>query len=569
MVEVRDQSGNLLPRARINWVVTSAAGAGASLSPAFSVTNGLGRALADFTLGTSLGAYGATAVAAGAPAVTAGFTADATAPPTLTDVTPDPFSGGDTLTLTGTGFPPGGAVVEVGGRFAAVLSSAATTITAVAPACLAPGSVDVRVRVGLAVTTSLSRTYAADVINLLPGEYAAIDPAQVPGCASFAANISADTIEYLLVAQASTGTPDQSQLFQVSSVQVVASGPPPPASSPASSSVMNAADRFHFFLRQEEGRLSRLARPPRAPAAAPPPLAAPVLSPPQLGSTRRFQVCATTTCARFDAVTATVKYVGTHAAIYVDNTAPGNGFTQADYDSIGALFDQRLYGVNAGAFGVESDIDENGVVIILLTATVNRLIPEPDCTTSFIAGFFFAFDLDPTAEDDSRSNRGEIFYTLVPDPSGAITCPYSNQLMQRLIPVTFIHEFQHMISYNEHVLVRTGNAEIVWLNEALSHLAEELGGRSFLPADNAAFSRFVIGDLFNGYRFLENPGAAALVYQTSLGSLAERGANWLFVRYLVDRFGSGISRRLVQTNLTGAANVEAQTGDPFGRLVNQ
>jgi Kef-type K+ transport system membrane component KefB len=561
VVEVRDQFGNLLPRARINWAVTS--GAGASVNPTFSVTNGLGRASADLTLGPTVGAYGVTAVAAGASNVTAGFTADATDAPTLTDVTPASFSGGDTLTLSGTGFTSG-AVVEVGAQFARVLTTSATTLTAIAPACLAPGSVDVRVRVGLATTGSQSRTYTADVINLLPGEYTAVDPAQVAGCASFASNISTDTIEYLLVPQASTGTPDQSQLFQVSSVQVVGSAL---AAAPSSPAAMNEADRFHFFLREEEGRLSRLPRPARPLQA--PSLAPPVLSPPAVGSTRQFKVCATTTCATFDNVTATVKYVGTHAAIYVDNTAPSNGFTQADYDSIGALFDQRLYGVDADAFGVESDIDENGVVIILLTATVNRLIPEPTCNTSFIAGFFFAFDLDPTAEGDARSNRGEIFYTLVPDPSGSITCAYSNQLMQRLIPVTFIHEFQHMISYNEHVLVRNGSAEIVWLNEGLSHFAEELGGRSFLPADNAAFSRFVIGDLFNGYQFMNTPGAASLVYQGSLGSLAERGANWLFVRYLADRFGPGVTRRLVQTNLRGAANVEAQTGDLFGRLVNQ
>src|SRR2546426_9079450 len=39
------------------------------------------------------------------------------------------------------------------------------------------------------------------------------------------------------------------------------------------------------------------------------------------------------------------------------------------------------------------------------------------------------------------------------------------------------------ISYNHHVLERRGDPEILWLNEALSHYAEELGGRSFLPAD--------------------------------------------------------------------------------------
>ena len=34
-----------------------------------------------------------------------------------------------------------------------------------------------------------------------------------------------------------------------------------------------------------------------------------------------------------------------------------------------------------------------------------------------------------------------------------------------------------MISFNQHVLVRDGDAEDTWLNEGLSHYAEELGGR--------------------------------------------------------------------------------------------
>ena len=40
-----------------------------------------------------------------------------------------------------------------------------------------------------------------------------------------------------------------------------------------------------------------------------------------------------------------------------------------------------------------------------------------------------------------------------------------------------------MISYNQHVLVAAGSAEDTWLNEGLSHFAEELGGRSVPDAE--------------------------------------------------------------------------------------
>jgi len=116
--------------------------------------------------------------------------------------------------------------------------------------------------------------------------------------------------------------------------------------------------------------------------------------------------------------------------------------------------------------------------------------------------------------------------------------------------------------------VRGGGAEALWLNEALSHLAEELGGRYYdsLGIDTTA-SRFYIGNLYNAFKYLRDPLASAVVTTTGPGELAERGAVWLFVRYLVDRFGAQTSRDLVNTSSLGAANVAAVTGTPFATLL--
>jgi len=46
------------------------------------------------------------------------------------------------------------------------------------------------------------------------------------------------------------------------------------------------------------------------------------------------------------------------------------------------------------------------------------------------------------------------------------------------------------------------------------------------------------------------------------------GASWLFTRYLVDQFGAALPGKLVQTPLTGASNVAAQTGQPFGQTIS-
>jgi hypothetical protein len=233
------------------------------------------------------------------------------------------------------------------------------------------------------------------------------------------------------------------------------------------------------------------------------------------------------------------------------------------------LFATQLYAVDTTAFGRESDIDNNGVVIVLMTPRVNSLVSKADClSTGFVAGFFFGYDI--TTGADSRSNHGEIFYSLVADPSGTLSCAHSVTSIKHLIPVTFIHEFQHMISFNQHVLVRHGPSEVLWLNEGLSHFAEELGGRSFLPAaDTVSFSRFVQGDLYNAEQYLLAPSTHALVDASGIGGLAERGGYWLFVRYITDQFGSGLTRKLEFTTQTGANNVAAQTGVPFDQTLSR
>jgi hypothetical protein len=53
------------------------------------------------------------------------------------------------------------------------------------------------------------------------------------------------------------------------------------------------------------------------------------------------------------------------------------------------------------------------------------------------------------------------------------------------------------------------------------------------------------------------------------GTLSERGAAWLFLRWLGDREGAGVYRRLVQSRLTGTENVAAVAGRPFPELFAQ
>ncbi len=320
------------------------------------------------------------------------------------------------------------------------------------------------------------------------------------------------------------------------------------------------------------------------------PQRSPAAGPPAMNELRTFRVCAKVDCSRFDRVGARVKAVKTHVAIFVDTLAPASGLDSAALDSIARVFDQRLYGIDTTAFGHESDIDANTVVMVLMTNTVNKLVTASECQASggaFVAGFFYGLDLDPRYRTDPNSNKGEVFYSIVADPAGTLSCPHPASEVQALVPVTFIHEFQHMISFNQHVLVgNSPNGELLWLNEGLSHYAEELGGRSYELNPDARLAdctigtipcRFYVGNFLNANAYLDSSGQHFLLPTAGIGSLGERGAQWLFVRYLVDQFATGntrahwdtLTRSLVRTSQSGVANIEAVTGAKFDTIVSR
>jgi hypothetical protein len=320
-----------------------------------------------------------------------------------------------------------------------------------------------------------------------------------------------------------------------------------------------------------DGRL-RLGRAPGAPVGA--------VTAAAVDSVRTFQVLRTLTGNDFVPVTAALRYTGEHVAIYLDQAAPAFGFSDAALQRFGNLFDRTLYGIDVAAFGAPSDIDQNGRVLVVLTPRVNALTESARCRDDgFVTGYFYGVDLSP---GQKGSNRGEVFYALAPDPAGTVSCPHSTSQVEQLTPPTFVHEFQHMISYNEHKLARGGADETTWLNEGLSHVAEELASLHYetrypAPQQRSAPEQlfpdsaqaFVLPNIVNAHGYLADSRGNSVTSFEDFGTLPERGAAWLFLRWLGDREGPGVYRRLVQTRLTGAENVAAVTGRPFHELFAQ
>jgi hypothetical protein len=295
-----------------------------------------------------------------------------------------------------------------------------------------------------------------------------------------------------------------------------------------------------------------------------------------LGSLRTFRVITDLDGSKFATATGKLRFLGKHLGIYMD-TSTATSMTDDQLAKLGKLFDDDLYPTNVAAFGPESDIDRNERVLVFMTPRVNSLVAAADCgQKGYVSGFFYGRDLVPALPN---SNEGEIFYSLVPDPAARYSCSHATFDVTRSIPGVFIHEFQHMISFYHHAIARGGEAEATWLNEGLSHIAEEMGSRLFEQRYPAPFGRstpsqlfpdsasgFISPQMLNAYIYLSNPGDHSVTTFAGSGSIEERGAAWLFLRWLGDQKGDQVFRQLVQTSQTGVANIEARAGEPFARL---
>lgn len=417
-------------------------------------------------------------------------------------------------------------------------------------------------------------------VTLGVGAHVVANPAPNGGCLRLGG--AAPDEEYLVTLLSGAGRETESgiqgpytlRIGDAGLVSVTGSFPPPTPAAGASlrlEAPVSEADRFHFMLRAWEAELARTL--PRS--AAPPPLAAPAAAP-QVGETRTFKVCANQECKAFNDVPSTVKAVGQRVAIYADNANPqfSESLQEADYAELVTAWDDHLYRIATDAFGAESDLDQNGVVAVLVTKRVNDFTTS--CAQGRVVGYFFGGDL---LETFANSNKGEVFFTFAPAPASG-NCPLLTRrtVLNQLKP-TLIHEFQHMISFNQHRLIRGGNQELTWLNEALSHLAEDLAGQLIpnedCPGVASCRGQYATPNLLNAFTFLGSPQSHALVFKgSSSGTLAERGAGFLFLRWLLDRYGTGengfgFTRALVGTDKRGDVNIAAVTGQPMATLAGE
>lgn len=274
--------------------------------------------------------------------------------------------------------------------------------------------------------------------------------------------------------------------------------------------------------------------------------------------------------------------------IAADTSNPAGGFTDADYQSFATMFDTLIDPIDVQNFGQPTDIDQNGKILILFTQEVNKLTPRG--SVGVVGGFTFERDLFPVNDDPANgltgcagSNFGEMFYVMVPDPNGTVSDPRTKADVLNLTPATLAHEYQHLINAGRRLYVNDANAfEDTWLNEGLSHIAEELlyyrqsglGPRQNISINTIGATQTSVNifnndqaDNFGRYGVFMSKPSQTSVYGGN-DSLETRGATWNLLRYLADQHNAGTSdqstwQSLVNTTFTGQSNLAHVFGSNY------
>lgn len=428
-----------------------------------------------------------------------------------------------------------------------------------------------------------SRPSMIDVGALAPGE---TFTAEGGGARALSVAGGAAGAEFTLVAWLGTESQSENLPLRVTATGVAAApGAATPNRLPASSSsppsgpaddawVGHASTRFHRALRASEHEMRARIDPalPRSSsveraAQSSPPVGALVAINTQSGGPPK-------SCSVPELRTGRVMAIGERAIVVADTANPANGYTSADYQGFALAFDTLVHPLAARHFGEPADIDGNGRIVLFFTREVNEMAAGGQ-----VLGFFYGRDLLPRSSCQ-HSNAGEYIFMAVPYPSGAAGgAAYPRATAIETVEAVLVHELQHLISGSRRLYVHgaTDPWEATWLNEGLSHIAEELlfhhasglGPRRNLgvealassPAARRAFDRFQAANLRRYSIYLETTEEASP--HMDVDDTAGRGAAWAMLRYAADhQDGSeaALWSRLVNSRSKGIDNLKQALG---------
>ncbi len=605
VVKVTDAGGRPVQGATVALAVTLGNG---STNPRLATSDAKGQATATWTLGTIVGPNEVTATVSGV-GTTVKFSATGTAGP-VTAISISPQSArllpaADTTRITAQSLDAFGNIatpkptltprdpslisVDASGLVRALRRGAATYVVAAA------GSKIDSILVTVLASGQSICTGAANPLELGVGQVIT----NVSG-AGLCVHATTAGAEYAIVPFYDSGVPSATTQVEVRgqglvplsipaatifSSRALRSVEPGLVPDDAFESALRARERAEVPKRIESARSWMQAR--RNVVAA----ATQAAAVPAVGDLLNLNVNSRDFCQNPDIRTGRVAAVTDKAVVVSDTANPPGGFSDAEYRSIGVTFDTLIDPVDRGAFGAVTDVDNNGHVILFFTRAVNEATPAG--ASSVVLGFFYQRDLFPKTASPGPclgSNVAEMFYLLVPDPTGVVNSnKRSTAQVLTLSNGTVAHEYQHLINASRRMYVNNAGTsqEEKWLDEGLSHVAEELnffqaagrapranidaGGFSD-PRFVTAYSTFEVNN-FNRYKsYLARPELQSPIGIDAFDDdLPTRGAIWNFLRYAADHLPLGQEnafwQALANSKSSGVTNLMAALGAPTGPVV--
>ena len=335
--------------------------------------------------------------------------------------------------------------------------------------------------------------------------------------------------------------------------------------------------------------LRREAPAPRRDTASPPPK--PPLEESDIGSRQgEFHVRNSVEDTNsYDVVTATLWALGDSVSIWVDNDQPidwdvdcdgivdvpdqfdAYGFDNCDLQTVADIVDTNIIVNLRDLYGSESDINSDSRVSVVITPVLNNmpLTHTDEDEWGQVVGSYADPEVDLNDFNyttNPGSDEQEVIYVFAPDPHGFYN-PFNPTTVDEFTSMSLSAEiarsFVKLVVYNYRVLEgdEGAEAEELWLTEALAAVGADICGFGAIYYDDA-------------WSYMDAPYLYSLTgfEDDSIVSTEPKGAQYLFMRWLVDVFGTGVLAELTQTDELGTDNVEAvgaidDSGYDFADLV--
>jgi len=230
------------------------------------------------------------------------------------------------------------------------------------------------------------------------------------------------------------------------------------------------------------------------------------------------------------------------------------GFDNCDLDQVVGIVETNIYPKLTGNFGLPSDVDGNCRVTVFISHRVNLLTEsgEGGAEAKPLVKSFTEPEIDlwqSHIQLNPNSNEQEMIFLYAPNPVGywgdeiVLLDSYLNYEVAGRISVAL----QELISYNTHRdvgkdLLDPGSpddlgrppAEEDWLLDAMSLLAADVTGFGAIAYSDA-------------WIYQDASYLMPLISNNSLQDLGNRGAQYLFARYLHDLYGDEIIWQIVNS----------------------